>query len=685
VAGAARADPAAEEADVTCGPEPTTFRLLDQNAWWTLDLIPEPGKVTIGDVIQLAQLDPNAVDPGTLSSAMPPPWFARGCCPCEWYLACCPTVLRYAPRIVDCEPPPADKCAPPRPPDLSCLGWVVIAGAGCHVELVEPVAVAATEGRVAILDAGRRELFILSPGGERVIASIATRARGPIAFWDGSIVIADHDELSAYDLITLTPRSLANAPGKVVRMIAAGGTLWIAVDAPGGQLDLFKLDPDGQWRPGKIADLLAAAAPTGIVAAGKDSVCIAVPRGGGEPRTMCIDRCGRPVSAPPPTPGPALARLGTIATAPTSPLDSGIPRCSWHRVRLTLDLPPRTGVTVSLATAEDPTAPIAAEDWQHVTDPTAIGDFLIDQPPGRYLHLRIELRGDGLATPKIHRIRIDFPRSTSATRLPGVFREDPVAADFLDRFLATFDASIEDLDRIIVRFPALLDPASTPAEALVWIGTFLDIVLDPAWSLSTRRAVLSEAPALYRRRGTCWALSRAIELTTGIVPAIQELGGTTPFGRVAPSPNGRGFRLGDARLFGAAKARFRLDASPLGGAPLRSYGDPDRDYVAATGWRVLVQVPALGDDDAVVRLRRLIDAQKPAHIVTRLRVGGSLALVGIDSAIGIDTRLGGLPSPHLGVNTRLHRATALARGRTRGGASFAVGTASALSIQTVLS
>jgi len=670
---------------VSCGPEPTTFRLLDQNASWTLDLIPEAGKVTIGDVIQLAQLDPNAIDPGTLSGAMPPPWFARGCCPCEWYLACCPTVLRYAPRIVDCEPPaPDDPCVPPPAPDPSCLGWVAIAGSGCHLELVDPVAVAAADDRVAVLDAGRRELLILSAGGERVIAAIPTKARGPIAFWRGSIVVADFDELTAYELVSLSGHALPHAPGRVARMVAAGGMLWIAVDAPGGQLDLFTLE-HGHWLPGKIADLLAAATPTGIVAAGPDTVCIAVPRGGGEPRTMCIDRCGRPASAPPPVPGPALARAGFAATAPASPIDSGIPRCSWHRVRITLDLPPRTGVTVSLATADDPAAPIADEDWQRVADPSAIGDFLVEQPPGRYLHLRLDLRGDGRATPRIHRVRIDFPRSTSAMRLPGVFREDPVAADFLDRFLATFDASIEDLDRIIARFPALLDPASTPAEALAWIGTFLDIVLDPAWSVQMRRDILLAAPELYRRRGTPWAVARAIELTTGITPAIQELGGSTPFGRLAQQRTGRGFRLGDARLFGAAKARFRLDASPLGGAPLRSYGDPDRDYVSATGWRVLVQVPALENADAVTRLRRLIDAQKPAHVVAQLRVGGSLALLGIDSAVGIDTRLGGLPLPRLGINTRLRRSTALARGRAHSGSSFAVGTASALAFQTVLS
>jgi phage tail-like protein len=672
---------------MTCGPEPGSFRLLDHNAQWKLDLYPEPNKVTLDDVIELAQLDPAAIDPAELAAVMPPPWIARGCGPCEWYLACSPTVLRYAPRILDCTPPDPDPCAPPVVPDPSCLGWVAIAGAGCHVELVDPVAVAATRDHVAVLDAGRHELLILSPGGERVIASIPTRATGPIAFRGTAIVVADHDELAAYDLITLARRTLPNAPGPIVRMVVAAGALWIAVAGAADALHLFRLDCDGVLRPAPLDELVATARPTGIAAAGPGVICLEIPRGGGEPRTLCIDRCGCPAT-PPPIVGPARHREGSIATDPPSPLDSGMPRCHWHRVRIDLDLPERTGVTLSLATAEDPTAAIADEDWQHVDDPDAIRDFLVDQPPGRYLHLQIHLRGDGIATPRIRRIRIDFPRSTSITRLPGIYREDPVAADFLERFVATFDASIEDLDRIITRFPALLDPASTPAEALAWIGTFLDIVLDPAWSEAMQRAILAEAPELYRRRGTPWALARAIELTTGVAPAIQELGGSGSFARVANLCSDRGFRLGEARLFGAARARMRLDASALGSAPLRSHGDPDRDHVAATGWRILVQLPgggALGTPDAITRLRNLVDAQKPAHVVASIRVGGDLALVGIDSAVGIDTRLGGLPLPYLGKTTRLRRHSVLARGRSRGGARFAVGTASAASIQTVLS
>jgi len=382
----------------------------------------------------------------------------------------------------------------------------------------------------------------------------------------------------------------------------------------------------------------------------------------------------------------------------SAPIDSGIPRCAWHRVRIDLELPGRTGVEIALATLDDPTSPVAAEDWQvvdvgEITPTRGQGpaqgpvqpstcDFLIDQPPGRYLALRLVLRGDGTTTPRIRRIRIDFPRSTSAMRLPGVYREDPVATDFLERFVAMFDASIEDLDRAIECFPVLLDPATAPAEALAWLGTFLDIALDPAWSEATRRAILGEAPTLYRQRGTPRALARSIELVTGVTPAIQELGGSLrPFGRLGAG------RVGEVRLFGRARARVRLGASVLGSAPLHSYGDPDRDHIAALGWRIVVQVPGgeHATPEALARLRRLVDAQKPAHVAAVVRAGAEIALLGIEYAVGIDTRLGGLPASYLGTNTRLGFRTVLARGPVRGGAGFAVGTASAIAIQTVLS
>jgi len=613
---------------------------------------------------------------------MAPPWIARGCGACEWYVAAAPEngapgLLRFAP----------------------CAG--ALAAIACHVELIAPVAVAAARDLVAVLDAGRGELLVLSAGGERVIAAIPCRARGPIAFAERAIVVADGRELAAHELVGGGRRELAPAPGPIARLAAARGAIWAAIERAGA-FAVVRLDAAG-WRAAPLDELRAAVRDTGLAAADDRTACVEVPRAGLAPRIACLDRAGRPVAAPPPAAPPPRHPAGRIASR--IPIDSGIARCRWHRVRVELELPERTGLELALATLETPGAPIADPDWQVVdagpiTPAPAHGaagsvcDFLIDQPPGRYLALRLALRGDGARTPRIRRIRIDFPRSTGAARLPGVFREGPIAGAFLERFVSLFDAAIEDLDRVIERFPALLDPAAAPAEALPWLGTFLDLALEPAWPEATRRAILAAAPALYRHRGTPGALARAIELVTGLVPAIQELGGaSSPFGRLgraAPRPGAAApgaARVGEVRLFGRSRARVRLGASALGAAPLHSHGDPDRDHLAAFGWRIVVQVPggAALAAGALERLRRLVDAQKPAHVAAAVRVGGERMLVGIASAVGIDTRLRGVPASYLGTSTLLGRRTVLARGARRGGADLAVGASSAVAIQTVLS
>src|SRR5207253_3407809 len=55
-------------------------------------------------------------------------------------------------------------------------------------------------------------------------------------------------------------------------------------------------------------------------------------------------------------------------------------------------------------------------DWQDA--PGGALDFLVDQPPARYLYLRLRLTG-GVATPLVRRIRLDFPRVRSEERRVG--------------------------------------------------------------------------------------------------------------------------------------------------------------------------------------------------------------------------------------------------------------------------
>jgi phage tail-like protein len=381
----------------------------------------------------------------------------------------------------------------------------------------------------------------------------------------------------------------------------------------------------------------------------------------------------------------------------TQPLDSGIPRCRWHRVRIDADVPAGTALSVAVATMEDLNVvsqgdPSRDPNWSlfpagqpHFSDwtsaPAGSLDFLIDQPPGRYLFFRMRFTGDGSATPVVRRVRIDFPRVTSLEHLPAVYRETAKTEDFTERFLSLFDASIEALDGIIERSPALLDADGVPQQLLPWLGTFFDIGFDSTWDAARRRKILDAAPELYRLRGTPAAMTKAINLVFGVIPTIEEDSPTGMWGQLAdpqafrqarcnqsapPASLQRSAELGSVRLFGKNRSRFRLDHSAIGAAPLRGYGNPDLDPFAAGSYRfrvLLPPIPNMTSEDRD-RLTSLIEAQKPAHTIATVRVGGTGFVLGSWSAVGVDTSLTPVAKPILGSkgNVRLNRMSVLWNG-----------------------
>ena len=211
--------------------------------------------------------------------------------------------------------------------------------------------------------------------------------------------------------------------------------------------------------------------------------------GTGIARVRCWNWQGRTIDPARIQPDAAAAdvfeRRGQLLTGP---LDSGVPRCRWHRLRIDADVPRGTSLEVSVSTSEAAApspqggvnaAPWAAfaggvphpDDWQTIAAPAT--DMLIRQPAGRYLFVRVRLAGDGSASPMVRRLRLDLPRATSADLLPVVYREDADAADFAERFLGLFDATLNEVDEAVTRAPALLDVAGVPDALLPWVGRSL--------------------------------------------------------------------------------------------------------------------------------------------------------------------------------------------------------------------
>jgi phage tail-like protein len=276
-----------------------------------------------------------------------------------------------------------------------------------------------------------------------------------------------------------------------------------------------------------------------------------------------------------------------------APLDCGVAGTVWHRFYVEAEIPPGTGFTLSAAAFDenqDGAAVIPETDWHPhhfgslpatesqgdestpftraplaawVPAPSEIPGFdgfldearvknrvglftvLIQraQRPvrtlrGRFLYLRVELRGDTRATPCIHAIRAYAPRFSYQDKyLPALYREQifgtdadrispgepPTRADFLGRFLANFEGVLTPLEDKVAEAWLVTDPRTAPEGALGWLGEWIGAAFEPWYPSERRREYLRRAPELFRWRGTLAGLRLALDIATagGVLGDLQ--------------------------------------------------------------------------------------------------------------------------------------------------------------------
>jgi phage tail-like protein len=103
--------------------------------------------------------------------------------------------------------------------------------------------------------------------------------------------------------------------------------------------------------------------------------------------------------------------------------------------------------------------------------------------------------------------------------LPGIYQ-----TDFMARFLGIFESILIPIEWNVDNFDLYLDPGTVPTGFLPWLANWFEITFDPTWGEAQRRTLLAEAHQIYARRGTCWALSRVLEIYTGHKPEIIDRG-----------------------------------------------------------------------------------------------------------------------------------------------------------------
>lgn len=257
---------------------------------------------------------------------------------------------------------------------------------------------------------------------------------------------------------------------------------------------------------------------------------------------------------------PTHAIAGDLPGQPFA-FDGKQPGCVWHRVFVDACIPHGASLAIESRAADEqsllpgvgwqleptpylrsdgPELPYYQSPLQGAPDRVGTWELLLQKAKGRFLQLRLTLRGSGRNTPHLHALRVYYPRFSYLRQyLPAVYRDDPNSAFFLDRYLANVEGFYTVLEDKIAQVQALFDPRIIPAPYLDWLASWVSIVLDSSWSPATRRLVLMHAPQMFREHGTRAGMIRAIRLLLEPCPDETFFDETTCNGN--PYPNSRAF------------------------------------------------------------------------------------------------------------------------------------------------
>ena len=446
------------------------------------------------------------------------------------------------------------------------------------------------------------------------------------------------------------------------------------------------------------------------------------------------DRCACPPPEPPSgwfdANGDALAKVPAAPTKiyvaagvyRTEALDSRTADCQWHRVVLGADLPAGTRIAVRTCTSEVPYGKDELDafgTWrdaavaQRAGDDADAGtwDCLVRSGPGRYLWLELAFAGDGIATPALRDVVIEFPRISLRRFLPAVFGAEPVSAEFTDRFLSLFDTGFRSIEREIDVEARLFDPSSAPAaplsgrgvDFLTWLASWVGVVFDrhlrrghapslpqgrraPVRQARHARRVARAAPAPARVGRVQAALRARAASAVQVHTGARQLRARSRARRGArrrwcSSTSACGAGCGSARgdfgeqavLWGSRIVnRTQLDGTAQAGVTkLVSTPDPDHDPFLVYAHQFSVFVPARCRDSTQMRkaLDNLLRQEAPAHTRYSVHFVEPRFRIGVQSMLGFDAVVAALPQGvSLGVDAarpglRAHRAAALG-GRT---------------------
>ena len=324
----------------------------------------------------------------------------------------------------------------------------------------------------------------------------------------------------------------------------------------------------------------------------------------------------------------------------SKPIDSRDPKTRWHRFILEGAFEEGTQVEFSYYISDehlndDEITILPEGSWKKGFSETSSiqgkkrrNALFLQDIQGRYLCFKISLSGSENLSPVISTLTMFFPRMSYLDYLPATYKEDPVSAMFLERFLSIFDSIFYEINFTVEHLSRFFDAIGTPPEFLSWLGSWLALSVDDTWPEDRKRLLIQNAISLYKKRGTREGLEDTIALYTGRKPPfIVE---NFHMHRV---PQEKGYKEDeDVRaLF------FPSDKTTVGNRGKRLLTD------ALFGKEPFCFYVFLADptfnDDTIDAIKRIIEDQKPAHTCYGLKVFNPWFYLDMHTYLGVNTAL----------------------------------------------
>jgi phage tail-like protein len=333
----------------------------------------------------------------------------------------------------------------------------------------------------------------------------------------------------------------------------------------------------------------------------------------------------------------------------------------WHRLAAAVE-PLGQGAHLRLFTAAadggappppTPTAaePFAVPPWRPL--PLDATEGIFQGAPLAGVWIGAQFTSDGVTSPALDQLRLDFDRDTWLPYLPPIYQEDPASREFLIRLLSLFDSLFEDVEGRVARLDELFDATAVPAALLGWLAGWLAVELPDVLPEAEKRRAVAEAFERSGRRGTARGLAEALRSVAAEArlrePLLQAAWwslapdqASTPIA-ASTSVLGLTTMLVPAEAQGAvAGTTAVLDQSHLISA--EEFGQPLFEDVAHQ-FSVALYRGAGHGEERLGQVRALLDREKPAHTTYHVCLVEPRMRVGFQATLGVDSVIAGPPAP----------------------------------------